>query len=128
MFSPQQKSVGPREILVAMAAVLAVVILLGWISAPRAAPPAAAPAPANLKADGPPRELDDPAKASRHADELARQSGGDLNRLSEQDQRWLDASTAGHAKEFLVERLKALKTKTPSRPEHSKGKPHSTMP
>jgi len=126
MFSPQQKSVGAREILVAVTAVIGVVILLGWISAPRADAPAAAPAPANLKADGPPRELDDPAKASRHADDLARQSGGDLNRLSEQDRRWLDASTAGHAKEFLVERLKALKT--PSRPKPPKEKPHPRTP
>ncbi|MCW3100562.1 MAG: hypothetical protein JWL77_6180 [Chthonomonadaceae bacterium] len=110
MSSPQQQSVGPREILFAIIAIIGVVILLGWLSAPRTVPPVAAAAPA---AQTPPgsglsRELDDPAKASVHADELARKSGGDLSKLSEMDQRWLDASTAGHAQEFLTERQKAL--------------------
>jgi hypothetical protein len=117
MSSPQQ-SVGPREILLAIIAAIGVVILLGWLSAPRTAPPVSAAATAQAPpGSGPPRQLDDPAKAAVHADELARKSGGDLSKLSEMDQRWLDASTAGHAKEFLMERQKALKAR--SKPGHA---------
>ena len=116
MSFPQQQSVGPREIVAAVVAVLGVVLLLGWLSAPRSAPPPASPAHGAPQTPGPPRELDDPKNASVHADALARQSGGDLTKLSEQDQRWLDASTAGHAREFLAARVKALKMQDRSAP------------
>jgi hypothetical protein len=129
MYSPQQQSVGPREILLAVVLVVAGVILMGALMGSPTAQPARAPqaVPAGSQADGPPRELDDPAKASAHADELARRSGGDLNRLSEQDQRWLDASTAGHAREFLAARRKALEK--PFKPAHdAKEKPAPKTP
>lgn len=84
---PASRSVGPALIGLALAAL---VIFVGWL------------AYANLFAGpkGPPRSAEGDAKKAWIAG-LAKQSGGDINKLSPEDRNKLMSMTAGHGADAL---------------------------
>ena len=84
--------------------ILALVVVLGFIASSRR-PEVKAEAPSKLqvwKQHGLPNYIADPEAGARHTKELARKSGGDWNKLSEEEQRWLNSMTAGHGPRMLA--------------------------
>jgi hypothetical protein len=64
-----------------------------------------------------------PDSASDYVDKLARDSGGDWNKLSAEDQRYVNGLTAGHGAIYLRDRAKWLK-KNPGATPPSPTKTH----
>lgn len=101
-----------RVALFCVGGLVCVLLILGS-AVPRM--PVSAPPPTPASDTGAPvvrpAYADDFEQAAKRVDVLARQTKGDFSKLSEQDQRWLDAETAGHAREFLRKRARFLETK-----------------
>jgi hypothetical protein len=98
--------------VVSGAAVLAALLLVAAIgerlSAREDVPTAAAAASARPPGDLP-NYMDDPRGASRKVDALARRTRGDFDRLSDFEQKWINAMTAGYGPQLLWRRTKQLK-------------------
>jgi hypothetical protein len=102
-----------RLLLLGGGALLCLLLFIGSSvpHSPGEAPPRKPPASNLNSPDSRPEYVDQPEKAAERADMLARQSNGDWNKLSQKDQRWLDAATAGYAREFLSKRAHYLRGK-----------------
>ena len=91
--------------------VFILVVGLGLASAPRRAPEDGT-VPKQLQVwseHGLPNYIADPEAGARHTKVLARKSGGDWEKLAEEEQRWLDALTAGHGQRMLEYTARSLK-------------------
>jgi hypothetical protein len=94
------------------AGAIVVMVLVAIISAgPRdAANPRPTPsAPTFEQQTGRPDPGFHPDSASDYVDKLARDSGGDWNKLSPEDQRYVNGLTAGHGAIYIRDRAKYLK-------------------
>ena len=102
-----------RLLLLGGGALLCLLLFIGYSvpHSPVEAPPRKPPASNPTAPDSRPDYVDQPEKAAARANMLARQSNGDWNKISQKDQRWLDAATAGHAREFLSKRAHYLRGK-----------------
>jgi hypothetical protein len=58
-----------------------------------------------------------PKAADAHVDKLARQTGGDFNQLSKEDQSFLNGMTSGHGYHLLHARAKRLNVLKPNLPD-----------
>ena len=80
----------------------------GETAAPVAAPAAAPQAPGEQPL--PDQDyMRNPRGAAERVERLARETGGDWNKLSPQDQRMMDSMTAGRGREMLRTKAAALK-------------------
>lgn len=99
--------------------VLTLVFVLGALFDPMArsgGPPGVREgAPVGVRGpDGVPDYLSNPEEGARHVDQLARRSGGDFDRLTPHEQRWLNSLTAGRGRAML--RLRARRLGLPGNP------------
>jgi hypothetical protein len=101
------------------AAVLTALLLVAGLGerlrARDATPTAAASASSRLPGDLP-NYMDDPGAASRRVDALARRTRGDFDQLSDLEQKWINAMTAGYGPQLLWRRTKQLKIKPQGAP------------
>jgi hypothetical protein len=66
------------------------------------------PAPVRPRMDLP-NYVQEPEASKRHAEALVVKSGGDFSRLAPEEQRWLNALTAGHGAEMVRKRAASLR-------------------
>ncbi len=100
----------------AVAALIAAFLILLYALGSNVTPAPAPPAPPMKSSIPDPAQ--DPAAARAHVETLAKQYGNNFDRLSEEDQRFLDGLTAGHGKALLsttVQRLRQSASQVPGR-------------
>ena len=83
--------------------IIALIAGIGFFNASRISPNAAANKPASDESQwhGLPDYLNDPKAGSQQVELLARKSGGDFDKLTKDEQSWLNALTAGHGARML---------------------------
>ena len=103
-YSPRQ-DLEPSELRIIVLLAIPLTLALLLISAALTKPPAkhAAPPELGLAAiGGHVNYVADPDKAQTEVTRLAKASGGNFLRLSDDDQRWLDGMTAGHGAQLIA--------------------------
>lgn len=109
--------------------ILVIVVIVAGIVNGTAGPPAATGRGASAQSGRPGNGLpaiDDPTAMAEYGDRLAKRSGGDFSRLSDDERAWMDSVSTGHGAAALQLRYRALTNARDGR--RAGGRPPASVP